>query len=59
MKTYTIYDNADGGYTIWYQFFDNSNKNFVRKFFQANTKALMLDFAKKLQKNGYKFVGKM
>ena len=59
MKTYTIYDNVDGGYTIWYKFFDYSAQDFIKKSFQAKTKSIMIDFTKKLEKSGYKFVGKI
>ena len=59
MKSYTIYDNVDGGYTIWYKYYDYSCQEFIKKSFQAKTKSLMLDFTKKLENNGYKFVGKI
>lgn len=54
MKVYTVYDNADGGYSIWYK-----SNNFDKKSYYAYNKKIMLSFCKKLENDGYKFVGKI
>jgi hypothetical protein len=59
LKKYTVYDNASGGYTVWYQFYDYSVKDYVMKDFNAYDKTQMLKFTKQLELNGYKFVGKL
>lgn len=59
MKTYTIYDNADGGYSIWYKYYDNNTSSYVTKNFYAYNKKKMLEFSKDLESKGYKFVGKI
>jgi hypothetical protein len=59
LKKYTVYDNASGGYTVWYQFYDYSVKDYVMKDFNAYDKTQMLKFTKQLKLNGYKFVGKL
>ena len=59
MKTYTVYDNADGGYSVWYQYYDYSINQYVKKSFYAYNKKKMLEFTKSLDNNGYVFVGKL
>ncbi len=59
MKTYTVYDNADGGYSVWYQYYDYSIQQYVKKNFYAYNKKRMLEFTKSLENNGYVFVGKL
>lgn len=59
LKKYTVYDNASGGYTVWYQFYDYSVKDYVMKDYNAYDKTQMLKFTKQLELNGYKFVGKL
>lgn len=59
LKKYTVYDNASGGYTVWYQFYDYSVKDYVMKDYNAYDKSQMLKFTKQLELNGYKFVGKL
>ena len=59
MKTYTIYDNADGGFSIWYKYYDYNTSSYVKKSFYAYNKKKMLDFTKDLESKGYKFVGKI
>jgi hypothetical protein len=59
LKKYTVYDNASGGFTVWYQFYDYSVKDYVMKDFNAYDKTQMLKFTKQLELNGYKFVGKL
>ena len=59
MKTYTIYDNTDGGYTIWYKWYDYKQNSFVKKSYYAYNKQVMIKFTKSLEENGYKFVGKI
>ncbi len=59
MKTYTVYDNADGGYSVWYQYYDYSIQQYVKKSFYAYNKKKMLEFTKSLETNGYVFVGKL
>ena len=57
MKTYTVYDNMDGGFSIWYKYYDGTN--YIKKSYYAYNKKSMLEFTKKLESNGYKFVGKI
>lgn len=59
MKTYTVYDNTDGGYSIWYQYYDYGINQYVKSKYYAYNKAKMLSFTKSLEDNGYKFVGKI
>jgi hypothetical protein len=59
MKQYTIYDNADGGYTIWWTNFDKYNNRWLKKKFQVNTKESMIIWKRRLEGDGYKFVGKL
>jgi hypothetical protein len=59
LKKYTVYDNASGGYTVWYQFYDYSVKDYVMKDYNAYDRTQMLKFTKQLELNGYKFVGKL
>ncbi len=59
LKKYTVYDNASGGYTVWYQFYDYSVKDYVMKDYNAYDRTRMLKFTKQLELNGYKFVGKL
>lgn len=59
MKTYTVYDNADGGYSVWYQYYDYSIKQYLKKSFYAYNKKKMLEFTNNLENNGYVFVGKL
>lgn len=59
MKTYTVYDNADGGYSVWYQYYDYYIQQYVKKSFYAYNKKKMLEFTKSLETNGYVFVGKL
>lgn len=59
MKTYTVYDNTDGGYSIWYQYFDYSIKQYIKKSYFAYNKKKMLSFVSELENNGYVFVGKL
>jgi hypothetical protein len=59
LKSYTVYDNTDGAYTIWYQYFDYSIKQYLKKSYYAYNKQKMLSFTKDLEKNGYIFVGKL
>lgn len=59
MKTYTIYDNADGGYTIWWTQYDRYNNKWVKKNMLVNNKPTMLMWKRRLETDGYKFVGKI
>jgi hypothetical protein len=59
MKTYTIYDNANGGFTIWYQYFDRYENRYVKKAIHFEFKNQMLNYKKKLEDEGYRFVGKI
>jgi len=59
LKRYTVYDNTDGGYSIWYEYYDLSKRQYVKKTYYAYNKQAMLNFTKKLQSNGYSFVGKI
>ena len=59
MKTYTIYDNTDGGYTIWYKYYDYTQSSYVKKNYYAYNKQSMVKFVKDLENRGYKFVGKI
>jgi len=59
MKNYTIYDNADGGFTIWWTHYDRYNNQYVKKKMLVNTKDSMLMWKKRLEADGYKFVGKL
>jgi len=58
-KLYTIYDNADGGYTIWYQYWDRYTNKCVKKYLTFDYKESMIKYRTSLEKNGYKFVGKL
>jgi len=59
MKTYTIYDNADGGFTIWWTSYDKYNNKYVKKKMVLYTKESMLMWKRKFESGGYKFVGKI
>jgi hypothetical protein len=59
MKVYTVYDNTDGGYSIWYEYFDVASRKYVKKSYYAYNKKAMTEFSKKLEANNYKFVGKI
>lgn len=59
MKTYTVYDNLNGGFYILYQYYDYKNQQFVSKEYKAKSKAFMLVYAKMLECNGYRFVGRI
>jgi hypothetical protein len=59
MKNYTIYDNADGGYTIWWTHYDKYNGRWLKKKMQVNTKESMVMWKRRLEADGYKFVGKL
>lgn len=59
MKAYTVYDNTDGGFTIWWQYFDRYNNRWLKKKMLVNTKESMLMWKKRLEGDGYKFVGKL
>lgn len=59
MKNYTIYDNADGGYTIWWTQFDRYENRYVKKKMVVNTKESMMMWKRRLENDGYKFVGKL
>lgn len=59
MKSYSVYDNTDGGYSIWYQYYDYSINQYIKKSYFAYNKKKMLEFTKELQNNGYVFVGKL
>ena len=59
MKKYTIYDNANDGFTICYSYLDAySNKTIIKKI-QCYNKESMIKFKKDLESKGYKFVGKL
>ena len=59
MKEYSVYDNADGGYTITYRFFDLTLRRMMYKTYQAYNTEQMIRFTKDLQKKNFKFVGKL
>ena len=59
MKSYTVYDNADGGYSVWYQYLDYSINQYIKKSYYAYNKQSMIKFTKDLENNGYVFVGKL
>lgn len=59
MRRYSVYDNASGGYTVWYQYYDYSAKEHIMKDYNFNNREEMLRFTKKLERDGYKFVGKI
>jgi hypothetical protein len=59
MKTYTIYDNLEGGFTIWWKYYDKYNNKYVKKSYNAINKDGMMVFRRELERNGYKFVGKI
>lgn len=49
----------DGGYSIWYQYYDTISNCYVKKSFYAYSKQKMLAFTKDLESRGYRFVGKI
>lgn len=57
MKTYTIYDNLNEGFCIFYQYYDYKKEQLIVKTYKAKSKSFMLLYAKMLECNGYKFVG--
>lgn len=59
MKQFTIYDNADDGYTIWWTYYDKYNNRWMKKKMFVNTKETMIMWKKRLEAEGYKFVGKL
>jgi hypothetical protein len=59
VKTYTIYDNANGGFTIWYQYYDSYENKYVKKSIHFEFKNQMMSYKTKLEENGYRFVGKL
>jgi hypothetical protein len=59
LKRYTVYDNASGGFTVWYQFYDYSAKDYIMKDYHFHSKDDMLRFTRKLEREGYRFVGKI
>ena len=58
-KTYSVYDNMDGGFSIWYTYYDPNLKKVEKKSYYAYSKKIMLSFTRQLESNGYKFVGKL
>ena len=58
-KTFTIYDNTDGGYTIWYKYFDKYRNDYQKKKMVVTNKESMLMWKRKLENDNYKFVGKI
>lgn len=58
-KLYTIYDNANGGFTIWYQYYDKYENKYMKKAIHFEFKQSMLKYKQGLENNGYKFVGKL
>ena len=59
MKTYTVYDNLNEGFYIYYQYYDYKNQKLVQKEYKAKSKSFMLLYAKMLESNGYRFVGRL
>jgi hypothetical protein len=59
VKTYTVYDNMDGGYSIWYQYYDYNQKQYIKNYYYAYSKKVMMSYTKDLENKGYKFVGKL
>jgi len=59
MKTYTIYDNLNGGFTIWIQYFDTYENKYKKVAKHFEFKNAMLNYKKQLEADGYKFVGKI
>lgn len=49
----------DGGYTVWYQYYDTEIKSYVKKNYYCYSKKVMLSFTASLESKGYKFVGKI
>jgi len=58
-KLYTVYDNTDGGFTIWWQSYDRYSGMVKKKSFTVNTKEAMIKWKRELEQSGYKFVGKL
>jgi hypothetical protein len=59
MKQYSVYDNADGGFTIVWNHFDRYNNSWIKKKMFVNSKETMLMWKRRLESDGYKFVGKL
>jgi hypothetical protein len=59
VKTYTVYDNVDGGFTIWWQYFDKYHAKWIKKKMLVNSKETMMMWKKRLERDGYVFVGKI
>lgn len=59
MKAYTVYDNIHGGFTIWWQYFDKYNNKWAKKSMVVNSKEMMIMWKRRLENDGYKFVGKI
>ena len=59
MKKYTVYDDVDGGFTIWWTSYDKYNSEWIKKNMVVNTKESMLMWKRKFESGGYKFVGKI
>jgi hypothetical protein len=49
----------DGGYSIWYQYYDYNEKKYVKNYYYAYSKKVMLSYTLGLETKGYKFVGKL
>jgi hypothetical protein len=59
MRYYTIYDNASGGFTLKWTFYDKfENKNVINTT-TVDTKQEMINWKRKIESKGYKFVGKL
>ena len=48
----------DGGYSVWYRFYDVITKQEVKKSYYCYSKKVMLDFTKELEKKGARVVVK-
>lgn len=59
MRTYTVYDNIDGGFTVKYRYYDYSAKEFKVRIWNCPNQAAMKSFTDRLRADGYKYVGKI
>ena len=59
MKAYTVYDNIDGGFTIVWNQYDKFNNRWIKKNMSVNSKETMFMWKRRLEADGYKFVGKL
>lgn len=59
MKTFTVYDNVNGGYTVRYRRYDYNERVYKTNTYHCNNENSMKSFTDKLKKDGYKFVGKI